>query len=107
VTMGVQEFCAPIVDVNKAGVERGFPEYVRGCTIDRPLIDAAHPLVSTAVTARHMRTVFESGIQDEGDALRQPSEIASFCAPVECAARQAVESALSTAERTRCNGLKK
>ena len=90
-----------------AGVERDFLEYVRGCTIDRSLIDAEHPFVSTAVIAWHRRSIFDSGVRKAVDAPRQPSVITSFCAPVEAAARHAVESAFSTTERTRCNGLKK
>ena len=66
--------------------------------------DAEHPFVSSASVACHIRTIFDSGILMGGHDLRQPFVIASFCAPVEVAARHVVESALSTTERAGAMG---
>ena len=68
--------------------------------------DADHLFVCNANDRVAHAAIFDSDIGKRGYVLRQPFVMASFCPPVEAATRHAVESAFSTNQACRCNGLK-
>src|ERR1039457_666436 len=65
----IQAAHAPDIYVNKTGVEPGLPEYIRGCTIDKPLMT---PLI---LPCKHPRINERHAATARGDDPTPPTEL--------------------------------